>query len=205
MFDIDGVLADFVSGFTKQANYLFGTPVKNNSEISTYDQLGIDEDQYRKTWEYIDKEVFGFWQNLPPLVGRHTFDSIETLSHHAEVYFLTARDKGHPVIQRQTADWLHFHGINRPAVITIPNDNRTADRKAEICQYLGITHSIEDKEKNAYTIKLKRVESYLLTTGYNKNDPYPPVYRIETVDKFLFIVFEKLFQKGVNVYAKERV
>jgi hypothetical protein len=196
MFDVDGVLADFTYGFTSVASRLFGTPIQSNSGITSYG-FAMTQEQYEKTWNHIEKNVYGFWESLHPLILPRTFRSIDILN--AEVVFLTARSQGHPNIQRQTQDWLYRHGINRPAVITTQNSSTAAYRKGMIARDIGITHSIEDKTENANEIRLiPGVESYLLTTGYNKSDRYPPAFRVACVDEFLNKVLEKISKEGIS-------
>lgn len=65
MFDLDGVLADFVYGFTALANKNYGTPITPTSgQPSWYGFPGLDTHVIDSTW-YTLKQDGTFWVGLP--------------------------------------------------------------------------------------------------------------------------------------------
>jgi uncharacterized HAD superfamily protein len=181
VFDVDGVLADFIQGFTNLANGLYGTPVITTAMQPTWDGYpGMNGLQIDGTWDVIKKKDWTFWYNLHPLVSNEVFQRINDLSDDNQVYFVTARIGREA--KQQTEGWLHKHGIVYPTVIISPN-------KGEACQLVKATHAIEDKAGNAIAIQyMSSARSYIIDRPYNRYDNSvvgTKVKRVKTVDEFL--------------------
>jgi len=177
--DIDGVLADFVYGFTKIANKFFGSPVKKYNEMKFYNDFNLTENQIKTVWEEINL-MDDFWEKLPYIISRSTFLEINSLRFKYNVLFVTNRTVGKISPQHQTTNWLKDRGICSPNVI-ISTD------KTKIIKAVGVNYSIEDMPENANHIaEVEGCLSFLLNAPYNidiKTDS--KVIRVNNVDEFL--------------------
>lgn len=189
LMDLDGVLADFVEGFTRLANSLFHTQI-----ITTPDQPSwnfrtwglLTREQENLVWDQVKRDA-GWWTRLKPLVSIGTFSRIDNLQLEHEVVFCTNRvSAAHPPGQ-QTSMWLESHGVYRPSVIV-------SGKKGEIARAIGATHSIDDKIENCWAVHWisdsPQTKSYLLDRPYNRIQKRPEVgpsgvKRVLTVDEFL--------------------
>ncbi len=182
MFDMDGVLADFMSGFTKIAHDMFGY-----AECRTENQVRWDFDHMKDThvaaiWKEI-KSSRTFWATLPSLISGNEHLRLADLCVERDVYFVTAR----PGLQarRQTSEWLNQYDIDDPAVIVLP----TLATKGEMANALGASYSIEDKAGNAVCISyMSEAKSYLIDRPHNRFNPVAlgsKVRRVTSVSQYL--------------------
>lgn len=160
IFDIDGVLADFLTGFTSLANEMFGCPVTSTHEQPSWNGFpGITKEQSSAVWARIIHDS-GFWYQLEPLVGEVTFKAIDCLRR--PVYFVTARDGTNAKIQ--TEDWLEDMGIWKPTVII-------SKYKGEVAKAVRAKACIDDKAANASCVAWiteDQTQSYLIDRKYNQ-------------------------------------
>ena len=181
LFDVDGVLADFVGAFTRQAkkmNFL-------KEAISTEDQLnwdgfGMTQKQMNSVWDVI-LGTEHWWYQLDPLISQPSFRQIQDLTYDHQVVFVSAREGIHP--QRDTVNWLTDRGVVTPSVII-------TKRKGEIARALDADYSLEDKPENAAVIHwmadVKPCKSYIIDRPYNRVDYLPKkIKRVKTVEEFL--------------------
>jgi len=186
IFDVDGVLADFVLAFTKTA----GVPkpwgsVENTAEWSFKgkmpDQLIAD------TWKVV-KSMPNWWCTLPPLVSPEVFESINRLHYDNGVLFVTARVSDHNA-QWQTVRWLKGNGIRNPNVIVSHN-------KGEIAAAVSADFHIDDKPENAACVHWMADErpcrSYFLERAL-RPCPWLPanVRRVTSVSEYIAAIEEE--------------
>ena len=90
MFDMDGVLADFVEAFTRLANEMFGTPHIRTVHQPTWSfaGIGMTEEQVSAVWDEL-KATPNWWLGLLRIVTSGAMHRISELSKVAEVYFVT--------------------------------------------------------------------------------------------------------------------
>ncbi len=174
LFDIDGVLADFVEGFTKIEREITGLgTVVRTVNCESWDSLKSPE-----VWKRIAEER-GFWGRLTPLVGPSVFQQINDLCMDNHVVFATSRFVGTPGPQYQTSAWLQRVGISRPNVVL-------SRSKSVIAVGVKADFSIEDKLDNAIAIEGESgTISYLLDRPYNRGFDPIGVRRVSTVSEFL--------------------
>lgn len=186
-FDVDGVLADFFLGYTRQAGRMgyYGGEYLGDADNIRYgtkhfleDPLGDDG-----VWNGI-KQSPDFWLNLAAHVPPSTFLRINDLQRERVVYFCTHRMGLHP--HWQTAEWLRRHGIENPTVVI-------TDLKGEFARAGRVQWSIEDKADNALCVAYASptTTSVILDRPYNRFDPDvmgSTVVRVTTVDEFLNLI-----------------
>src|SRR2546425_1059663 len=103
LFDIDGVLADFILGYTK-LGVKMGFLNRSWSTLSqrTWDMPEIPKAQQDAMWEKIKQDSW-FWTELEPLVDKDVFADIQDLRSTASVYFVTSRPGA--LAKQQTEMW----------------------------------------------------------------------------------------------------
>jgi uncharacterized HAD superfamily protein len=185
-FDIDGVLADFMHGFTRLAQGMgLCKTITSSGQQAVWERYGDVPDEHVSTvWENAKASPW-FWEDLPALVDYPVFRRIEALQGDHEVYFATSRVGR--AVKLQTIRWLRWHGISWPTVVVTP-------KKGEVAAALGAGYAIDDKAGNAIFMGYQKgVRSYLLDAPYNRFDPSvvgSPVRRVRTVEEFITDVEE---------------
>lgn len=188
-FDVDGVLADFMTAFTRRAKTLgYTDTITGTAEQKTWETYGIvPREHVDGVWRDI-KEDPQFWLNVPALISTTVFRWIDVLQEHADIYFATARVGA--TAKWQTAEWLARNGVSVPTVVITPNKGDTAAA-------LRATHAIDDKAGNAIFTGYvaKKTRSYIIDRAYNQFDDSVVggnVRRVQTVVEFLNDVEEAL-------------
>lgn len=186
MFDVDGVLADFVEAFTLLANVLFGLPILTTKRQPTWNFTAtyMTKQQENDVWKFI-RNSRGWWTTLIPLASPAEMDRINRLSKLAYVYFVTSRVHDLEPVTRMSATWLEEYGIYHASVIATEGNS-----KKRIAYDLGVNYSIEDNYSNAAGISesLPYRASYLINRLYNQEEGMLFPARVDTVSQFLDIV-----------------
>src|SRR5574337_595222 len=108
VFDLDGVLVDFVHGYSTVANMLFGYPV-----IFTFEQKhwkwsesqGYTNKQIDEIWRYIDSTRF--WEHLLQLASPQDLRAMKDLAKLKKIIYCTNR-RGDTAYE-QSVIWLSQH------------------------------------------------------------------------------------------------
>ena len=164
--DVDGVLADFVGGFTKLANSL-GYSVNPDSW-----GLGLSREQEQACWKLVEADP-NFWTGLDAL---NQFPKVQDTD---VVYFITKRKQtpGRST-DRETGTWLRDkQGLELPTVLAIPN-------KGEVCRALKVDAFIDDKPENCWDVldNSATTKVFLLDQPWNQWDTR--VTRIHSLEEF---------------------
>ena len=121
-FDVDGVLADFRTGFRRAAaRILRGTPPELGEVSSPSSNVPLAADEVRRVWDYIAKTP-NWWMELEA----YEPDQMARLYGMAraggwEVFFLTKRPpSAGDSVQFQTQWWIERCGFYLPSVLTVP-------------------------------------------------------------------------------------
>lgn len=180
VLDVDGVLADFILGFTTLANRMFGTPVYTTLEQKAWDSYeGLTDAECTQTLEAA-KLSPTFWQDLPPLASPEELARLAFVAAAHDLYFVTSRfGVGAKV---QTEAWLRRHGVPSPTVIV-------SDAKGEVAKAVRAEILLDDKAGNAvFTQYYSRTTAvYLLDRPYNRFDPAvlgSKIIRVRTLLEF---------------------
>src|SRR3990167_10831255 len=120
LFDMDGVIADFIASYTKLANKLFGLDqfgelTRPSKKWRMTDSGYVTKEQDDAIWAVIKNPDSHFWFDIPPLVGKETLQKIDRLCFENDVYFITNRYGA--AAKRDTERWLKWHGIGLPTVV----------------------------------------------------------------------------------------
>ena len=192
-FDIDGVLADFIGGFTTLASKTY----KNVPYSTVHQKLwgkfaGLSEKEEHETWNVVD-QMTDFWATLPTLLTTAQWDKLCTLNLRSNVYFATNRRGKDPL--DETKSWLESFGVYRPNVVL-------TKFKGEFCRVVNARYMIDDKADNASCIAWNSERTggitipYLLARKYNEyndqNIGSRHVRRIESIDTFLDLCLKEV-------------
>lgn len=196
-FDVDGVLADFIYGFTNIGHDLYGGLQSSAHNQVEWDSFpGLTKTQEENIWKVIRDSNF-FWQSLPLLLQPLEVTAIRELycREDVQIYFVTNRfgEK----VRQQTEAWLRnrldLPSWANPTLITSRN-------KGEVARAIMADFSIDDKAENAWCISWFTMpqnsstplcRSYLIDRLYNRYDSRvgsSKVLRIGSVQDFVQII-----------------
>lgn len=173
-FDIDGVLADFSTGYQNVLRNVTGRDLFQPGDAEDapcwdWDKLrGYTAEERKAAWAHIHTDP-AWWMNLPPLDNMGTLRTLlHELERKHEVYYLTNRVGQR--VKRQTEIWLIEH-LRYPAVTNVyPTVLITEHRrKGEACAALGLDAYLDDNFDNAHDVveKSPKTRVYLRTRRYN--------------------------------------
>lgn len=183
LFDIDGVLADWVWGFTNLLHERISGLIEpvHTGEQFDWNLTHIDKAYMNAGWNLV-QEIPWWWRNLDPLATEAEFKRIANLNLNNRVYFPTARAEGTPHVLRQTRQWLEIMGIVNPSVVI-------TKKKGEFANLVQADFAIDDKPENVACIHWlsEGTQTYLLDYPKLGNKDFLPkaVKRIASLSKFL--------------------
>ena len=141
VFDVDGVLANFIGPAVEKGYELAGRPGPSAWIQRCWDDYGgLNAKEVEALWKWI-RENPSFWGDLPCVLTSDEVESIWTLQEHgARIYFATNRRL--PGALEYTVRWLrkHLGGDNHSVVLT--------KRKGEFCRCVDADFYIDDKSEN---------------------------------------------------------
>ena len=183
IFDVDGVLADFVYAFTSRAHEMFGSLVYgtlSQKEWEKFDEL--DNKQIDRVWKYINTHP-EFWLTLPALASGSELARVGLLAQTNDVYFVTSRH-AYPGTKLATETWVrNATGIMTPTVVL-------SNKKGEMASLIKADALIDDKAGNPIAVQYisQRTTPYIVDRPYNQFDHTvvgTKVRRVKDVDEFL--------------------
>jgi len=164
-FDLDGVLANFIRGFTRIAHRLFGSPVGDGQSHATWMFEDFPELQLTKeqcdwlngpVWNEI-RQSPDFWYNLDPFNPSvmHRINGIQNK------VFITDRLGIEPL--RQSIAFLERWGVTNPRVII-------ASQKGPVFEEENVVAHVDDRYKNCLDLRSFVPTAYnaLFYAPYNK-------------------------------------
>lgn len=182
-FDVDGVLADFNSGFIKRVIHITGVDLfpLRPFDIPMWDypqHYGYTEEQVNAVWESIKADCT-FWRRLPEYDYTESFlyNKVEAL-HRAgnDVYFITSR----PGIaaKAQTEYWLRNAGLSwmEPTVLI-------SSAKGLCARALRLDVYVDDRWENCLDVVAtsEGTKVYLLDQPWNRDRSHPSIARISSL------------------------
>ena len=162
-FDMDGVLADFATGFREVELRLFGVTPATRPESPEVEATHDEESASRQKndrpspaetrrrrdaiWNAIHNTP-DFWTTLKPLNEGAVHRIYEmTLRHRWEVFFITKRPSTlGQTVQRQTQQWLRDQGFDWPSVLVISGSRGAA------AGALRLDYHVDDSPQNCLDV-----------------------------------------------------
>ena len=180
VLDVDGVLADFVQGFTRVLHRLDESfPIYANSQQEVW-EFDTTKEQLSVAWEEVKSGPFWYALEALPDVP---FERINQLTRTHDVYFLTSR-VGEEAKQ-QTEYWLQDHGVYFPTVIVVAN----AARKLHIIEGLhDVDFFIDDHPGTVAAVARSRLVENVFVRDWQYNQDVVfghRVRRAESLDEFI--------------------
>lgn len=183
LLDIDGVLADFILGFTT----LLSKHREDITPYNTYEQRQWDfaypKEVTRQGWTLVDESLGRFWSTLPVLATADEKQLVRDLSQQHEVYFVTSRPGGR-LTRVATENWLvNNFGLHNPSVIL-------CNEKGAFVDAAAIDFALDDKPENVATMDTAGTKAYMLTRRYNKDARYGSrdFDRVASIQEFVNVV-----------------
>lgn len=197
LLDIDGVLANFVSGFFKYLNDNYGCNLNVKKEPNEYEMskwgTGLtDKELGEASYDWIVKHGF---LKLAAYPGASRF--AQDLNKKYDVYMVTARigdwderfsKEVRELIKEDTRKWLEIHGI--------PSDKLSfVHKKADFCKKYGINVIVEDKASTVIDSVKDGITCFLIDRAWNKvPGKIKGAYRVKEFDTILKTL-EKIYKK----------
>ena len=187
VFDIDGVLADFILGFTTLAHQMYPSVAPYSTlQQKTWGQFGgLSAYQEAEVWKEVMVSPY-FWSELESLATFSDYIRLGRLCEIATVYFVTNRAGVDPIYQ--TKNWLQSQVIVSPNIIV-------SKYKGECCRVVNATYAIDDKADNASCIAWNSMTTDGITIPYLIDRPYNQyndliigskhVRRVKTLNEYL--------------------
>ena len=152
-FDMDGVLADFLSAFREVEAQLFGSdadlPAEQPEEEEERQERGLFETRQRRAvvWREIQRTE-DFWTTLKPLGAGSVHRLYDlSLAHRWEVFFITQRPPtAGDTVQRQSQRWLAEQGFELPSVLVLGGSRGAAIRA------LRLDYHVDDSAQNCLDV-----------------------------------------------------
>lgn len=161
IFDVDGVLADFVLHFTRLANKHFPQvrPISTGAQPSWMFATdgGWDDTQL---WDFI-RQATGWWEACPILVTPGDLEAMHEVASVRDIVYLTSRTGRHP--RTETMRWLADRDFPVGKVIV------SHDKVGEIQKLGGAWGILEDRPDNITELKDAGVWTVARDWQYNRH------------------------------------
>jgi len=195
--DIDGVLADFVLGFTRIANGMFGSRIYGTVDQQewNFEDGEFTKAQVSQVWEEI-KRSNTYWEMLEPIpMEPGVFRELNMRNLVDDLYFVTSRVGVN--VKSQTESWLMKQGIWNPTVVI-------SDKKGEIASAVEADALLDDKPGNVLAVHYlsRKTVPYLIDRNYNRwnmKATSERIVRVKSVTEFLgFLILQGNGQLPTN-------
>lgn len=184
VFDVDGVLADFINYAVDLGYQLANRPCPTKWVQQGWDDYGgLSEYEVKRLWAHIEIHP-DFWFHLPCLLTDAEKDLVDELYYRGHrVYFATNRRL--PGALEYTTRWLTYNlSIANPHVVI-------TKRKGEFCRVVDADYYIDDKSENvdcAIWLTDGRTKAYVKDAVTNRGQYAPhssKARRAMTVQNYL--------------------
>ena len=188
-FDIDGVLADFITPFLRL--------LQERTRCDAIDPASITDPNFMHH-PFLTNEIImecmeavsynpDFWRALAPLPSPEQWLALDKLSRDHQIVFITHRWVRETYdIHRVTCDWLSSHGVSEPVV------HFTQDKKSLLVKELNIELFVDDRHENCEDVATATdAVVFMPHRPYNQAFNHPKVRRIQELDEIFDLVSTK--------------
>ncbi|HEX9787933.1 MAG TPA: hypothetical protein VGB09_07900 [Candidatus Binatia bacterium] len=180
-FDIDGVLADFITPFLKL--------LEARSGSGPIDPASITDPNFMQH-PFLTKEIIfecmeaasydpEFWSAMTPLLSSDQWRVLDRIGTEHSLVFITHRwVRDTYDINQITCDWLRRHCMSRPIVYF------TQEKKSALIRQLGIKVFVDDRHENCEDVATETdAVVFMPHRPYNQRFSHPKVRRIHELDE----------------------
>ena len=180
-FDIDGVLADFVSPFLRLLEHRVGGGPIDPASITDPNFIQHPFLTREIIFECMEAASYDaeFWRALAPLPSAEQWRMLDRIGREHELLFITHRwVRDTYDINQVTCDWLRRHGVSDPMV------HFTQDKKSALVQKLNIDLFVDDRHENCEDVATQTAAMVFMPhRPYNQAFNHPKVQRIRELDE----------------------
>jgi uncharacterized HAD superfamily protein len=162
--DIDGVLADWTTSFSRFCAIKLGREFPRFSTTWDLANWGFASGEFKQAWDAMC-ELPIFYEYLDPQPDTRDF-SLHEFSKKHRLFFISTRPRtaGEPM-EYQTAKWLSWAmGVNYPTVLITEN-------KGAVAAALGLDAFIDDKPENLADVHKHSPATWLYLRDWPYNRP----------------------------------
>lgn len=187
--DLDGVLFDWTSSFSRLCEGLYGREFPKFGTGWNLPNFNLTPDEFKRAWDTMCADSF-FYVDLRPFVDVASL-ALSAFDKEYRLYFVTSRPwvAGDPIEIQSARSLRDNFGITYPTVIVTENKGATAAA-------LGLTDFIDDKPENLADIRKHSpvTRLYLRNWLYNQSAdiesvlPLGSYERVASFTQFLLLV-----------------
>ena len=187
-FDIDGVLADFITPFLRMLGQRAACGVIDPATVTDPNFMRHPFLTEALIMECVDSVSHDpeFWRTLAPLPSPEQWQALNQLGLDHQLMFITHRwVRDTYDIHRVTCDWLERHGVSNPAV------HFTQEKKSVLVNRLDIEVFIDDRHENCEDVATSSsAVVFMPYRSYNQSFHHPKVKRIQELNELFEFVAE---------------
>jgi uncharacterized HAD superfamily protein len=180
-FDIDGVVADFVSPFLRVLERRVGGGPIDPASITDPNFMRHPFLTREVVLQCMEEVSFdpAFWTALEPLLSPEQWRALERVSCEHDLCFITHRwVRDNYDIHQVTCDWLRGHGVSHPRV------HFTQENKSEPVRRLNVAVFVDDRHENCEDVATRTdAVVFMPHRPYNCAFHHPRVQRIQELDE----------------------
>jgi uncharacterized HAD superfamily protein len=188
-FDIDGVLADFITPFLQLLAQRTGTRSIDPASVIDPNFLAHPFITPAMIFDCMEAVSYDpeFWRALTPLLTAKQWRELDRICRAHQTVFITHRwVRDSYDINRVTCDWLRSHGVSDPVVYF------TQNKKSVLVRELGIGLFVDDRHENCHDVASEtEAVVFMPHRPYNQAFDHPRVRRIQQLEE----LFEYLADK----------
>lgn len=185
-FDIDGVLADFITPFLRLLEIRTGSGPIDPSSVTDPNFMQHPFLTRETVMDCMEAASYDadFWRVLRPLPSPEQWRALDNLSRSHQLVFITHRwVRDSYDINQITCDWLCRHGITDPVV------HFTQAKKSLLVNELQIELFVDDRHENCEDIATAtKAAVFMPHRPYNQAFNHPKVRRVQHLDEIFEFV-----------------
>jgi len=188
-FDIDGVLADFITPFLRLLETRTGSGPIDPASITDPNFIHHPFLTKEIIMECMETASYDpdFWRALAPLPSPEQWRALDKLSRDHQIVFITHRwVRDTYDIHSVTCDWLRSQGVGNPVV------HFTQEKKSVLVRELSIEFFVDDRHENCEDVATATDAAVFMPhRPYNQAFNHPKVRRIRQLDELFHYVSTK--------------
>lgn len=184
-FDLDEVLADYISAYLEYHNDKFNTEYSREDFFTWNFWEVMDETREETLIKIYDFHNSDYFHSLKPIDG--TFDFVKKLSINNTLIIVTSRQNDIELITRKWVDEYFPNIFNSIHFTNSFSKEESKISKGDICKNEGVEIFIEDNLKYAFSCVDGNRKIFLINTPWNQCGDLPEnVFRVSNLSEIKF-------------------